>query len=221
MSTEPGISRLFRRRPDRAVDDRPVEDADPTDRRGSVSWAAKLETFTTMPAAPEANLAAQAASAANGRFAPPAPPALPTAAPAPLPTAAPAPATQATPAHAAVTASPVTQALESLMMVDGAVSAALVDSNSGMILGQAGSDPDLEIAAASNTQVVRATLATVKSLRLPDTIDDLLFTLTTQFHIIRPLAKNPTSGISPRCSRISRISAPCSPNMFGPRPMQA
>ena len=89
-------------------------------------------------------------------------------------------------------ASPVTQALESLMMVDGAVSAALVDSGSGMILGQAGSDPDLEIAAASNTQVVRATLATVKSLRLPDTIDDLLFTLTTQFHIIRPLANNPT-----------------------------
>lgn len=38
---------------------------------------------------------------------------------------------------------------------------------------------------------------------------------------ISPLAKNPTSGMSPRCSRIKRISAPCSPNMLGPRPTQA
>ncbi len=146
-----------------------------------MSWAAKLETFTTMPAASDTSGASQPASAADGSsFAPP------------RPAAAPAPASLVTTDQPPVKASPVTKALESLMMVDGAVSAALVDSGSGMILGQAGSDPDLEIAAASNTQVVRATLATVKSLRLPDTIDDLLFTLTTQFHIIRPLANNPT-----------------------------
>lgn len=138
-----------------------------------------------MPAAPDTSGASQPASASgSSSFAPPRPTAIPSTAP--------APASLVTSDQPPVKASPVTQALESLMMVDGAVSAALVDSGSGMILGQAGSDPDLEIAAASNTQVVRATLATVKSLRLPDTIDDLLFTLTTQFHIIRPLANNPT-----------------------------
>jgi hypothetical protein len=85
----------------------------------------------------------------------------------------------------------ITPSLESLVAVDGAMSAALVDSSTGMLLGSAGSGIDLEVAAAGNTEVVRAKLRTVKSLGLNDSIDDILITLSTQFHIIRPLASTP------------------------------
>lgn len=85
----------------------------------------------------------------------------------------------------------ITPSLESLLTMDGAMSAALVDSSSGMLLGGVGTGIDLEAAAAGNTEVVRAKLRTVKSLGLNDTIDDILITLSTQYHIIRPLAKTP------------------------------
>jgi hypothetical protein len=87
--------------------------------------------------------------------------------------------------------STITESLEELVRVDGAMCAALVDSASGMLLGKAGSGLDLEIAAAGNTEVVRAKLKTIKSLGLDDTIDDILITLSTQYHIIRPLGENP------------------------------
>lgn len=85
----------------------------------------------------------------------------------------------------------INETLDALVKVDGAMCAALVDSSSGMLLGKAGTGLDLEIAAAGNTEVVRAKLSTIKSLGLEDTIDDILITLSTQYHIIRPLADSP------------------------------
>ena len=82
----------------------------------------------------------------------------------------------------------VQEALTQLLTVDGAMCAALVDSTSGMLLGSAGSGLDLELAAAGNTEVVRAKLKTMKSLGLDDSIDDILITLGSQYHIIRPMA---------------------------------
>ena len=38
---------------------------------------------------------------------------------------------------------------------------------------------------------MRAKLKTIKSLGLDDTIDDILITLSSQYHIIRPLAATP------------------------------
>ncbi len=76
--------------------------------------------------------------------------------------------------------------LQDLMSLDGAMCAAIVDYNSGMMLGSAGSGVDLELAAAGNTEVVRAKMKTMKALGLNETIDDILITLGKQYHIIRP-----------------------------------
>jgi hypothetical protein len=77
------------------------------------------------------------------------------------------------------------------MQIDGAVGVAIVDSGSGMMLGAQGGGPiDLELAAAGNTEVVRAKRKTMSALNLNDTIEDILITLGNQYHIIRPLHSN-------------------------------
>ena len=78
--------------------------------------------------------------------------------------------------------------LAELMQIDGAVCCALVDSNSGMLLGSAGTGVDITLAAAGNTEVVRAKMRTMQSLKLNDTIEDILITLGKQFHVIRPVS---------------------------------
>lgn len=81
----------------------------------------------------------------------------------------------------------VKQSMDELLTCDGALCAALVDAESGMTLGQAGTGLDLEVAAAGNTEVMRAKLKTMKALGLNDAIEDILITLGSQYHIIRPM----------------------------------
>lgn len=83
----------------------------------------------------------------------------------------------------------IKQSMDELMTNDGAMCAALVDSESGMILGQIGSGLDLEVAAAGNTEVVRAKMKTMRSLGIDDAIEDILITLGKQYHILRPMVK--------------------------------
>jgi len=82
----------------------------------------------------------------------------------------------------------INESLKQLVEIDGAICAAIVDSGSGMLLGSAGTGVDMELAAAGNTEVVRAKIKTMRSLGVEDTIDDILITLGKQYHIIRPLA---------------------------------
>ncbi len=83
----------------------------------------------------------------------------------------------------------IKQTMDELLTMDGAMCCAVVDSSSGMMLGFEGSGVDLEMAAAGNTEVVRAKLKTMKSLGLNDVIEDILITLGRQYHLIRPLAR--------------------------------
>ena len=83
------------------------------------------------------------------------------------------------------------EALPKLMEIDGCVGACIVDSNSGMMLAATGGGAlNLEVAAAGNTEVVRAKRKTMKALNLNDQIEDILITLGKQYHLIRPLGSN-------------------------------
>src|ERR1700684_4110734 len=82
-------------------------------------------------------------------------------------------------------------ALKEAMTLEGALGVALVDWESGMTLGALGGGKylDLDLASAGNTEVIRAKMRTVESLRLNDTVEDILITLGTQYHLIRMLSK--------------------------------
>lgn len=82
----------------------------------------------------------------------------------------------------------INDSLATLQSIDGAMVSAVVDSASGMILGHAGTGLNIEVAAAGNTDVVRAKIKTMKALGLKESIEDILITLDSQFHIIRPMA---------------------------------
>lgn len=79
----------------------------------------------------------------------------------------------------------IKETLANILTLDGSLCAAVVDSSSGMIMGSAGSGVDMEIAAAGNTEVVRAKLKTMRALGLSDVIEDILITLGKHYHIIR------------------------------------
>ena len=83
----------------------------------------------------------------------------------------------------------IQESLEKIMEWEGAIGCALVDWTSGMALGHAGGNSqfNLEVAAAGNTQVVRAKMQVMKNLNLTGKIEDILITLEKQYHIIRPL----------------------------------
>ena len=80
--------------------------------------------------------------------------------------------------------------LKELMSIDGAMGCCIVDYTSGMSLGSTGAGVDLDLAAAGNSEVVKAKMETMKSLGIKGGIDDILITLDTQFHVIRPTAKH-------------------------------
>lgn len=77
--------------------------------------------------------------------------------------------------------------LAEILTIDGAKGVALVDSSSGMVLGEDGGGVDMELAAAGNSEVIKAKMKTMKSLNIKEEIEDILITLGTQYHIIRPM----------------------------------
>jgi hypothetical protein len=86
---------------------------------------------------------------------------------------------------------------EAMTSIEGTIGVALVDYTSGMALGTAGGSKelDLTVAAAGNTDVVRAKVRTMEHLGLSEDIEDILITLGTQYHMIRLLRGRGTNGL--------------------------
>jgi len=86
--------------------------------------------------------------------------------------------------------SDIKASLSELMDIDGALGTCIVDYSSGMLLGSDGGGVDLDLAAAGNSEVVKAKMNTMKSLGIKGGIEDILITLDAQLHIIRPSMEN-------------------------------
>ncbi|MFI8287719.1 hypothetical protein EAO71_21935 [Streptomyces sp. ms191] len=86
---------------------------------------------------------------------------------------------------------------EAMTSIDGTVGVALVDYTSGMALGTLGgsNDLDLTVAAAGNTDVIRAKTRTLEMLGLQEDIEDMLITLGNQYHLIRLLKGRGGNGL--------------------------
>ncbi|WP_438295823.1 hypothetical protein [Streptomyces sp. HUAS TT7] len=86
---------------------------------------------------------------------------------------------------------------EAMSTIEGTIGVALVDYSSGMALGTLGGskDLDLSVAAAGNTDVVRAKVRTMELLGLKDEIEDILITLGSQYHLIRLLTGRNHTGL--------------------------
>ncbi|MEU5097019.1 MULTISPECIES: hypothetical protein [unclassified Streptomyces] len=86
---------------------------------------------------------------------------------------------------------------EMMAGIEGALGAAVVDYTSGMALGTlgGGKDLDLTIAAAGNTDVIRAKVRTMEQLGLASRIEDILITLEGQYHLIRLVSGRNGNGL--------------------------
>jgi hypothetical protein len=80
------------------------------------------------------------------------------------------------------------ESLTTLMSIDGATGCLIADYTTGMVLAKAGGGVNLDVAGAGNSEVIKSKLKTMAALGIKDTIDDILITLGTQYHIIRPVA---------------------------------
>ena len=71
--------------------------------------------------------------------------------------------------------------------VSGVVAAAVVDLESGMTLAAKSNraDFDLAVASAYNSELVKQKMKIMKTLNLKSTLEDMLLTLSDQFHLIR------------------------------------
>ncbi|MFD9049557.1 hypothetical protein [Streptomyces zaomyceticus] len=86
---------------------------------------------------------------------------------------------------------------EAMTSIEGSMAVALVDYTSGMALGSlgGGKDLDLTVAAAANTDVIRAKVRTMEMLGLEDDIEDVLITLGTQYHLMRLIKGRGGNGL--------------------------
>ena len=83
--------------------------------------------------------------------------------------------------------------MDTLSSTEGFIAAAIGDSSSGMTLDSRGGGDNfnIEVAIATNTEVVKAKHRAMDSLGLDGEIEDILITLDSQYHLIRPTKDRP------------------------------
>lgn len=85
-------------------------------------------------------------------------------------------------------------ALQKLSALSGFVSAALVDSQTGSILGMKKSkhhqDFNIEVATLGNSKAMVEKFKMLKELNLEDRIEDIFIVLSKQYHVIHPIIDN-------------------------------
>lgn len=92
--------------------------------------------------------------------------------------------------------SQIDSSIQDLLSIDGAIGAAIVDISSGMALGTGGHPGfDLGVAAAGNSNVVRAKLSAMSDLGIKGNIEDIMITLNNQYHLINVLNSSDTDGL--------------------------
>jgi predicted regulator of Ras-like GTPase activity (Roadblock/LC7/MglB family) len=81
----------------------------------------------------------------------------------------------------------IQESLAKVSELSSTLGVALVDYGSGMTLGTHGSGINLDVAAAGNMNVMRAKQNVMTDLGIKGGIEDILITLDSQYHLIRPV----------------------------------
>ena len=81
----------------------------------------------------------------------------------------------------------VNQAMQEVMGINGAIGAAIVDYESGMVLAEAGEHTQLEYMAARFSDVVRLNLDLMKSSGIDVGMEDVLITYDNTYVLLRLL----------------------------------
>jgi hypothetical protein len=71
--------------------------------------------------------------------------------------------------------------------VTGVIASAIVDLESGMTLAAKSNRPDFDLAVAGayNSELVKQKMKIMRALNLKSTLEDMLLTLSDQYHLIR------------------------------------
>lgn len=93
----------------------------------------------------------------------------------------------------------IAPSLAQIMQIEGALGTALVDYSSGETLDSRSTDgaPDMALAAAGESAVVRTKIASLVQLDSDDDddVDEVFTTLGTQYHLTRMVRETETSGL--------------------------
>jgi predicted regulator of Ras-like GTPase activity (Roadblock/LC7/MglB family) len=82
--------------------------------------------------------------------------------------------------------------LATLLSFDGALCVAVVDTETGMILGKAGSGVEIDLAAAGASTIPSSASREHQGAGQREKIDDVLISTTSQVQIIHPLPDKPS-----------------------------
>lgn len=87
--------------------------------------------------------------------------------------------------------------IQKIMELDGTLGACIVDGTSGMMLASeskadASNALNLELAAASSSDVMRAQKRAMSAAADSGQVEDILVTLPNQYHLLRPLEGAPS-----------------------------